>query len=237
MAKYDWNLHQRFARWLQIKLMRLWFRILLRNSRFFCTLLSKVKNSRKLAWHAHLIDMLQNLMIVRSWRIIVRTALCFKFSGNYGRCLENKPRLNLLEQSKAPTEYPGQRFNENKQCEFVFGNGSKICSYMVSRADRKQHFIHHSKFQLKVGLRDVGTECLPTDAEVPGSIPGVDSCSFFTLTPAPCLLFLPATIYFGFSLYFSHSLSLFLSLFPVQFASYLFFFLLSRFPLESLANV
>jgi len=27
-------------------------------------------------------------------------------------------------------KYPGESFDENRQCEFVFGKGSRICSYM-----------------------------------------------------------------------------------------------------------
>ena len=51
-------------------------------------------------------------------------------SGNYGHCLRNKPSINLLTRMGKVARYPGEYFDENKQCEFVFGNGAKICSYM-----------------------------------------------------------------------------------------------------------
>ena len=52
-------------------------------------------------------------------------------SANYGHCLQNKPRRNYLDTSRNFPKFPGEYFDENKQCEFVFGPGSKICSYMV----------------------------------------------------------------------------------------------------------
>ena len=46
--------------------------------------------------------------------------------------MENKPRRNYLDRFQSASQFPGQHFDENRQCEFVFGNGSKICSYMVT---------------------------------------------------------------------------------------------------------
>ena len=61
------------------------------------------------------------------------TALLPSRSANYGHCLQNKPTHNLLDEDKDDVaKLPGEYFDENKQCEFVFGHGSKICSYMVS---------------------------------------------------------------------------------------------------------
>ena len=51
-------------------------------------------------------------------------------SANYGHCLLNVPKLDLLEGTSAVPNYPGEYFDADKQCEFVFGNGSRICSYM-----------------------------------------------------------------------------------------------------------
>ena len=114
----------------------------------------------------------------RAQQALVFTKLCLYilfsfFSGNYGRCLLNKPQTNALDWFKSASQYPGQHFDENRlpqhqqfyeslavlnkkillpeivqlfsiliikllmhvcnrQCEFVFGNGSKICSYMVN---------------------------------------------------------------------------------------------------------
>ena len=36
------------------------------------------------------------------------------FSGNYGRCLLNKPRKNELDWFKSASQYPGQHFDENR---------------------------------------------------------------------------------------------------------------------------
>ena len=58
------------------------------------------------------------------------TQFCPHFSGNYGNCLLNEPKNNLLDRMNHVPKYPGEYFDENQQCEFVFGNGSKICSYM-----------------------------------------------------------------------------------------------------------
>ncbi len=61
--------------------------------------------------------------------------------ANYGHCLQNRPRRNYLdpagwndETGQVIPEFPGQSFDENKQCEFVFGREAKICSYMVRNA-------------------------------------------------------------------------------------------------------
>ena len=53
-------------------------------------------------------------------------------SENYGHCLNTKPSVNYLSPKERLSKLPGEYFDENQQCEFVFGNGSKICSYMVS---------------------------------------------------------------------------------------------------------
>lgn len=52
-------------------------------------------------------------------------------SGGYGECLLDKPSTDLLDAHRAAKNLPGESFDENKQCELVFGNGSKICPYMV----------------------------------------------------------------------------------------------------------
>ena len=60
------------------------------------------------------------------------TFIIFTFSGNYGHCLNSKPLVNHLLLKDRHSKLPGEYFDENQQCEFVFGNGSRICSYMVS---------------------------------------------------------------------------------------------------------
>jgi|688.fasta_scaffold1976670_1 thrombospondin motif-containing protein 9 len=53
-------------------------------------------------------------------------------SGGYGECLLDKPSTDLLDAHRAAKKLPGENFDENKQCELVFGHGSKICPYMVN---------------------------------------------------------------------------------------------------------
>ncbi|KZS12935.1 No long nerve cord, isoform C [Daphnia magna] len=50
--------------------------------------------------------------------------------GGYGECLLDKPVMDLLDAHRAAKKLPGENFDENKQCELVFGHGSKICPYM-----------------------------------------------------------------------------------------------------------
>ena len=57
-------------------------------------------------------------------------------SGGYGECLLDRPTIDLLEAHRNSKRLPGENFDENKQCEFVFGNGSRICPYMVTKKIR-----------------------------------------------------------------------------------------------------
>lgn len=52
-------------------------------------------------------------------------------SGGYGKCLDNTPYKDYIADSPAANKLPGEAFTEDRQCELVFGRGSKICSYMV----------------------------------------------------------------------------------------------------------
>lgn len=54
--------------------------------------------------------------------------LCF--STGYGECLLDEPVGRTYE---LPTLLPGQIYNANRQCELMFGPGSQICPYLVSR--------------------------------------------------------------------------------------------------------
>ena len=36
---------------------------------------------------------------------------------------------------------PGEDFTENKQCELIFGPGSKICPHMISDGKLRQSFL------------------------------------------------------------------------------------------------
>lgn len=52
------------------------------------------------------------------------------FSTGYGECLLDEPVGRTYE---LPTLLPGQIYNANRQCELMFGPGSQICPYLVSR--------------------------------------------------------------------------------------------------------
>ena len=58
-------------------------------------------------------------------------------SAGYGECLLDRPSKDLLDTHRASKRLPGENFDENKQCEFVFGNRSKICPYMVNKSMNK----------------------------------------------------------------------------------------------------
>ena len=60
-----------------------------------------------------------------------RTTARVGYSGGYGKCLDNTPYKDYIADSPAANKLPGEAFTEDRQCELVFGRGSKICSYMV----------------------------------------------------------------------------------------------------------
>lgn len=43
----------------------------------------------------------------------------------------DEPLNDILSKRVESGQLPGEDFTENRQCEFVYGKGSKICSYMV----------------------------------------------------------------------------------------------------------
>ncbi|XP_040175040.1 A disintegrin and metalloproteinase with thrombospondin motifs 9-like [Anopheles arabiensis] len=45
-------------------------------------------------------------------------------------CMLNHPSLDLMTSGSMDSMLAGEKFTNDKQCELVFGNGSKICSYM-----------------------------------------------------------------------------------------------------------
>uniref|UniRef100_A0AAG5CXC9 Peptidase M12B domain-containing protein n=1 Tax=Anopheles atroparvus TaxID=41427 RepID=A0AAG5CXC9_ANOAO len=45
-------------------------------------------------------------------------------------CLRNHPTTDLIDPTEMDSKLAGEKFTNNEQCELVFGNGSKICSYM-----------------------------------------------------------------------------------------------------------
>lgn len=75
---------------------------------------------------------------------------CVRNSGGYGECLLDKPSSDQLDAHRAAKKLPGENFDENKQCELVFGNGSKICPYMVY-AYTKQPFLSLCTHLISIG--------------------------------------------------------------------------------------
>jgi len=65
------------------------------------------------------------------WSQCSRHYLTTFLDKGYGYCLRNKPTKNFLEKEiKKMSRFAGEFFDENAQCELVFGKGSRICSYM-----------------------------------------------------------------------------------------------------------
>lgn len=50
------------------------------------------------------------------------------YREGYGQCLLDEPDREKKWEGRSA----GEEFNDDKQCEFVFGPGSRICPYMVS---------------------------------------------------------------------------------------------------------
>ncbi|XP_046444849.1 A disintegrin and metalloproteinase with thrombospondin motifs 9-like isoform X3 [Daphnia pulex] len=65
-----------------------------------------------------------------AWSNCSRYFITEYLDGGYGECLLDKPSTDLLDAHRAAKKLPGENFDENKQCELVFGHGSKICPYM-----------------------------------------------------------------------------------------------------------
>ncbi|KAI9551632.1 hypothetical protein GHT06_021967 [Daphnia sinensis] len=65
-----------------------------------------------------------------AWSNCSRYFITEYLDGGYGECLLDRPAMDLLDAHRAAKKLPGENFDENKQCELVFGHGSKICPYM-----------------------------------------------------------------------------------------------------------
>lgn len=63
--------------------------------------------------------------------ILLRIFINFFFSSSRSSCLLNHPETDLIVHENMSKRLPGETFNQDKQCELVFGWGAKICSYMV----------------------------------------------------------------------------------------------------------
>jgi hypothetical protein len=58
---------------------------------------------------------------------------CNDGSTGSGRCLLDTPPQDLITKEQERSQsLPGESFTEDRQCQLVFGETSKICSYMVS---------------------------------------------------------------------------------------------------------
>ena len=61
------------------------------------------------------------------WSTCSRHYITKFLDANYGHCMvEGPPVVNLLDEISPKANHPGEFFDADKQCEFVFGNGSKV---------------------------------------------------------------------------------------------------------------
>ncbi|XP_055541621.1 A disintegrin and metalloproteinase with thrombospondin motifs 9 isoform X2 [Wyeomyia smithii] len=65
-----------------------------------------------------------------SWSNCSRHFVTEYLETNHASCMLDKPTTDLIEPSSSQTKLAGEKFTNNQQCELVFGNGSRICSYM-----------------------------------------------------------------------------------------------------------
>ncbi|XP_038115845.1 A disintegrin and metalloproteinase with thrombospondin motifs 9 isoform X2 [Culex quinquefasciatus] len=65
-----------------------------------------------------------------SWSNCSRNFVTEYLEQNHAACMLDKPTTDLIEPSSSHTKLAGEKFTNNQQCELVFGNGSRICSYM-----------------------------------------------------------------------------------------------------------
>nr|XP_040220172.2 A disintegrin and metalloproteinase with thrombospondin motifs 9 isoform X3 [Anopheles coluzzii] len=64
------------------------------------------------------------------WSNCSRQILSEYFEKHPDNCMLNHPSLDLMTSGSMDSMLAGEKFTNDKQCELVFGNGSKICSYM-----------------------------------------------------------------------------------------------------------
>ncbi|XP_055637495.1 A disintegrin and metalloproteinase with thrombospondin motifs 20 isoform X2 [Toxorhynchites rutilus septentrionalis] len=65
-----------------------------------------------------------------SWSNCSRHFVTEYLEQNRANCMLDKPTTDLIEPSTSHTKLAGEKFTDDQQCELVFGNGSRICSYM-----------------------------------------------------------------------------------------------------------
>lgn len=74
----------------------------------------------------------------------------FYRAGN-GKCLQDDASKDYLEIENQITNdkyLPGENYTEDRQCELIYGSGSKICSYMVCN-----YLLKFLDFRRKMGLK------------------------------------------------------------------------------------
>uniref|UniRef100_A0A182Q5U7 Peptidase M12B domain-containing protein n=1 Tax=Anopheles farauti TaxID=69004 RepID=A0A182Q5U7_9DIPT len=64
------------------------------------------------------------------WSNCSRQIITEFLEKNPDNCMLNQPAKDLIAPNEMDTKLAGEKFTNNEQCELVFGDGSKICSYM-----------------------------------------------------------------------------------------------------------
>uniref|UniRef100_A0A1B6E0Y8 Peptidase M12B domain-containing protein n=1 Tax=Clastoptera arizonana TaxID=38151 RepID=A0A1B6E0Y8_9HEMI len=67
-----------------------------------------------------------------SWSNCSRHYLTEFLDAGYGRCLLDQPKKDILS-LQANNQLPGEDFDENRQCQLIYGRDSKMCSFMPVR--------------------------------------------------------------------------------------------------------
>ena len=77
--------------------------------------------------------MIMNILGMKIPVVLIWCCDCNDESAGNGHCLLDAPPQDLItkEQERGQNQ-PGESFTEDRQCQLVFGETSKICSYMVS---------------------------------------------------------------------------------------------------------
>lgn len=67
-----------------------------------------------------------------TWSACSRHFLTEYLEAGNGKCLQDDPSKDYLEIENQTDEkhFPGENYTGDKQCELIYGSGSKICSYM-----------------------------------------------------------------------------------------------------------
>ncbi|CAG0880726.1 unnamed protein product [Cyprideis torosa] len=91
----------------------------------------KWKPKTESASHKVMSRMLDHNTYPWAWSNCSRHFLTEYLDAGYGHCLTDHPEANYLALERGVKPSPGENFSVNKQCQLVFGEEAKICSYMV----------------------------------------------------------------------------------------------------------